>query len=61
MRLVRSFRDLEAYRLAFEVAMKIYEISKNFPAEEKYEHIFAMLSTMESKAPAFCNINSAKH
>jgi four helix bundle protein len=31
-----SFRDLLVYKKAFDVAMDIYEISKKFPAEEKY-------------------------
>ena len=120
---ISSVRDLEVYKKAFEAAMEIYEISKQFPLEEKYsltdqirkssrsvctnlsegwrkrrykavflnklsdaaqeaaetqtwlefalrckyleeklfrrlddkyEHIFAMLSTMEKKADAFC-------
>ncbi|MDD5583988.1 MAG: four helix bundle protein [Candidatus Omnitrophica bacterium] len=129
VKLAKSFRDLEVYKIAFEGAMEIHEISKKFPSEEKYslidqirrssrsvcaniaeawrkrkyiamfisklsdsaqeaaetqvwlefalackyiekdifdrlneqyEHIFAMLSTMESKASAFCNMNSHK-
>lgn len=32
---IRHFRDLEVYRHAFETAMKIYKLTKNFPAEEK--------------------------
>jgi four helix bundle protein len=128
-KLVKRFRDLEVYKLAFEIAMAIYEISKRFPTEEKYsltdqirrsscsvcaniaegwrkreyiamfinklsdsaqeaaetqvwlefalackyigrdifdrldeqyEHIFAMLATMERKAPAFCKANSTE-
>jgi len=128
-KLARRFRDLEVYKLVFEVAMEIYEISKKFPTEEKYsltdqirrssrsvcaniaegwrkrkyiamfinklsdsaqeaaetqvwlefalackyigkdifdklderyEHIFAMLATMERKAPAFCTTNSVE-
>ncbi len=31
-----SFRDLIAYKKAFDLAMSIYEISKKFPADEKY-------------------------
>ena len=121
---INSVRDLEVYKIAFESAMDIFFISKNFPAEEKfsltdqvrrssrsvcanlsegwrkrrykavfinrlsdaaqeaaetqtwlefalkcnyiteeffnklddqYEHIFAMLNTMEKKAESFCN------
>jgi four helix bundle protein len=33
---ISSVRDLDAYRLAFDAAMEIFEISKNFPIEEKY-------------------------
>ncbi len=123
-RLAKRVQDLEVYKLAFDTAMKIFETSKMFPAEEKYsltdqirrssrsictnlaegwrkrkykavftnklldsaqeaaetevwlefaeksnylskadfeelyercEHIFAMLSTMESKADSFCD------
>ena len=122
---IRSVRELEVYKLAFDAAMEVFEISKDFPKEEKYsltnqirrssrsvctnlsegwrkrrykavfinklsdagqedaetqtwlefalackyidrktfekldekyEHIFAMLFTMEQKAGSFCNI-----
>ena len=33
---IRHFRDLEVYGRAFRAAMRIYEITKNFPPEEKY-------------------------
>ncbi|OGW52631.1 MAG: four helix bundle protein [Nitrospirae bacterium RBG_13_43_8] len=33
---INSVRDLEVYRLAIETAMEIFELSKNFPKEEKY-------------------------
>jgi four helix bundle protein len=33
---IRHFRDLEVYQKAFKAAMRIYEITKFFPAEEKY-------------------------
>jgi four helix bundle protein len=32
-----SFRDLTVYKKAFDLAMKIFEITKKFPSEEKYE------------------------
>jgi four helix bundle protein len=34
--LIRSVRDLEVYRKAFDAAMEIFEISKGFPREELY-------------------------
>jgi four helix bundle protein len=33
---IRTHMDLEVYQLAFAAAMKIFEISKNFPKEETY-------------------------
>jgi four helix bundle protein len=32
-----SFRDLTVYQKAFDLAMRIFEITKKFPSEEKYE------------------------
>ncbi|HSR18811.1 MAG TPA: four helix bundle protein [Ignavibacteriaceae bacterium] len=32
-----SFRDLVVYKKAFKLAMEIFEITKNFPLEEKFE------------------------
>ncbi len=36
MKKINSVRDLEVYKIAFEAAMEIFEISKKFPKEEKY-------------------------
>ncbi|HEX3033791.1 MAG TPA: four helix bundle protein [Thermodesulfobacteriota bacterium] len=33
---LNHFRDLEVYQLAFNSAMKIFQITKSFPPEEKY-------------------------
>jgi four helix bundle protein len=33
---IKHFRDLEVYQKAFKASMRIYEISKAFPVEEKY-------------------------
>ncbi len=33
---VKTHEDLEVYQNAFEAAMKIFELSKRFPIEEKY-------------------------
>ena len=33
---VKSFRDLEVYKRAREVAKEIFILSKGFPVEEKY-------------------------
>jgi four helix bundle protein len=36
MAYVKSFRELEVYRLSREVSKEIYLLSINFPKEEKY-------------------------
>lgn len=33
---IKRVNDLEVYKLAFDCAMKIFEITKNFPPEERY-------------------------
>ncbi|HEY84030.1 MAG TPA: four helix bundle protein [Chloroflexi bacterium] len=33
---IKTHKDLEAYTLAFDAAMEIFELSKNFPKEEVY-------------------------
>ena len=33
---INHYRDLDVYQRAFAMAMKIYEITKDFPNEEKY-------------------------
>jgi four helix bundle protein len=33
---IRSHRELEVYGLSFDLAMRIFEISKTFPKEETY-------------------------
>lgn len=33
---IRSHRELDVYRMSFKAAMRIFEISKSFPREERY-------------------------
>ncbi len=33
---IQSHRELEVYRLAFETAMRIFQLTKTFPQEERY-------------------------
>src|SRR5262245_8501016 len=35
-KIVRKHTDLEVYRRAFAAALRIHELTKSFPAEEKY-------------------------
>jgi four helix bundle protein len=36
---IKHYRDLIVYQRAFSAAMKIFEITKDFPAEERYSMI----------------------
>jgi four helix bundle protein len=36
MAAIKSFRELETYQLAKKEAKKIFEVTKNFPKDEKY-------------------------
>jgi len=36
MKEYRGYRDLKVYQLAYRLAMEIFEITKSFPAVEKY-------------------------
>jgi four helix bundle protein len=33
---IRTHRELEVYKLAFQIAVEIYKMSKSFPKEETY-------------------------
>lgn len=33
---IKHFRDLDVYQRAFQAAMSIFQVTKTFPAEEKY-------------------------
>lgn len=35
-RLIRSHFELEVYQMSFNMAMKIFELTKQFPVEERY-------------------------
>jgi len=35
-KLIRTHRDLDVYKMAFEMAMQIFEKSRSFPIEERY-------------------------
>ncbi|MFQ5420175.1 MAG: four helix bundle protein [Anaerolineae bacterium] len=35
-KLIRSHRDLEVYNQGFDAAMRIFEVSKRFPMEERF-------------------------
>ena len=47
---INSAKDLEVYKKAYALAMEIYEISKSFPAEEKY----ALTSQIRRSSRSVC-------
>ena len=34
--MIKDHKDLEIYKMAFDAAMKIFDLSKQFPVEERY-------------------------
>lgn len=53
---IRSHRELRVYQAAMDAAMRIYEITKHFPAEEKY----SMVDQMRRASRSVCaNIGEA--
>jgi len=45
---IKSVRDLEVYRLAFDTAMKIFRLSKSFSQDEKYSLVDQMRRSSRS-------------
>lgn len=48
--LARSAKELNVYQLAYRLSMDIYEISKRFPAEERY----ALTSQIRRSSRSIC-------
>ena len=48
---IRSYRELRVYQNAFNAAMRIFQITKNFPSEEK----FSMVDQMRRSSRAVCS------
>lgn len=45
---INSFRDLIVYQKAYKLAMKIFEITNDFPKEEKYSLIYKLRRSSRS-------------
>lgn len=50
MSIVKDFRDLVAYKIAYAGAMEIFEHSKSWPPEERY----ALISQIRKSSRAVC-------
>ena len=48
--MVKTFRDLKVWRKAHELTLKIYNMTKNFPVEEKFG-IISQLRRSASSVP----------
>src|ERR1041385_3669321 len=56
MQTIRSYRELRVYQAAIDAAMRIFEITKTFPAEERY----SMVDQMRRSSRSVCsNIGEA--
>lgn len=56
MEQIRSYKDLRVYQAAIEAAMQIFELTKRFPAEER----FSMVDQVRRSSRSVCaNIGEA--
>ena len=51
---VKDFHELRVYHLAFEAAMEIYAVWKNWPHDKRYDHICGQLVTMINQRDKWC-------
>jgi four helix bundle protein len=47
---IETAKDLSVYKLAYELAMEIFEATKSFPSEEKY----ALTSQIRRSSRSVC-------
>ena len=47
---IESAKDLRVYKLGYELAMEVFELSKTFPSEEKY----ALVSQIRRSSRSVC-------
>ena len=45
---IRSYQELRVYQAAFEAAMRIFELTKTFPPEERYSMVDQMRRSSRS-------------
>lgn len=56
MKLIKSHRELDVYKMAFDAAMEIFNITKSFPNEEK----FSLTDQIRRSSRSICaNISEA--
>lgn len=52
--MVKTYRDLDVYKIAMDGAMEIFEITKTFPKEEKYSLIDQIRRSSRSVCANIC-------
>jgi four helix bundle protein len=45
---IRSYKELRVYQAAMDAAMRIFELSKSFPSEERYSMVDQMRKSSRS-------------
>lgn len=62
---ITSFRDLDIWRLGKEIALKIYEVTRDFPKEELYGLVMQMrraaLSIPSNIAEGFARLHNREY
>jgi 23S rRNA-intervening sequence protein len=53
MERIRSYKDVRVYQAAIEAAMRVFELTKKFPAEER----FSMVDQMRRSSRSVCSNN----
>ncbi len=53
---LNHFRDLDVYRLAFNCAMKIFEVTKSFPPDERYSLVDQIRRSSRSVCANTCPV-----
>ena len=48
---IQHFRDLEVYQRAFRAAMELFEVTKDFPGEER----FSMVDQVRRSSRSVCS------
>ena len=49
MQNIRSYKELRVYRAAIDAAMRIFEITKHFPPEERFSMVDQMRRSSRCK------------
>jgi len=50
--LIKSAKELVVYKKAYQLAMEIFELSKNFPTEERYALHLSSRRGIQMKEPS---------